>query len=86
MKFLTTEQKNFYDVNGYIVLDILTDEEISQLSDEYDQLFQAKADSNTEGTWDGDWKKDKQKNVSLFLFWLILWLKSKMNIGYCNLD
>lgn len=65
MKFLTPEQKKFYDDNGYIVLDILTKEEISELSQEFDKIFQAKAQSNLEATWQGDWKKDKQKNVSL---------------------
>lgn len=61
MKFLTPEQSKFYDDNGYIVLDILTKEEISELSQEYDKIFQAKAHSNLEATWDGDWKKDEQK-------------------------
>lgn len=65
MKFLTPDQKNFYYDNGYIVLDILNEEEISELSKEFDTVFQAKAQSKLEATWQGDWKKDKQKNVSL---------------------
>lgn len=66
MKLLTPEQKQFYDDNGYIVLDILTEEEISELSKEFDKVFQAKAHCDLEATWEGDWKKDNKKNVSMY--------------------
>ncbi|KAK8406528.1 hypothetical protein O3P69_007277 [Scylla paramamosain] len=61
MKFLTTEQKKFYDDNGYVVLDILTDEEKSELSEDFDQIFQAKDGANLEATWQGNWKTDEEK-------------------------
>lgn len=68
MKFLTTEQKKFYNDNGYVVLDILTNEEISELSEDFDRIFEAKDGANLEATWQGDWKTDKKKNVIILLF------------------
>ncbi|KAK7080252.1 hypothetical protein SK128_003718 [Halocaridina rubra] len=61
MKFLTTEQKKFYDDKGYIVLDILNDAEITELSEEYDQIFRKKSDSNLEATWQGNWNDQYKK-------------------------
>ena len=41
MKFLTLEQKQFYKENGFIKLDnIFNFEEINQISEDYDDLFQ----------------------------------------------
>ncbi|XP_047470682.1 phytanoyl-CoA dioxygenase, peroxisomal-like isoform X1 [Penaeus chinensis] len=57
MKFLTPEQKKFYDDNGYVVIDVLTKEQTDELSRDYDDIFKRKADSNLEATWQGDWNK-----------------------------
>ena len=41
MMFLTLEQKQFYKENGFIKLDnIFNFEEINQISEDYDDLFQ----------------------------------------------
>ncbi|XP_066950957.1 phytanoyl-CoA dioxygenase, peroxisomal-like [Macrobrachium rosenbergii] len=61
MKFLTAEQKKFYNDNGYVVLDILSEAEIDELGREYDDIFKRKADSNLEATWQGDWNTQKQQ-------------------------
>lgn len=61
MKFLTPKQKKFYDDNGYVALDILTEEEIDELCRDYDIIFKEKAQSNLEATWQGDWNDKKEK-------------------------
>lgn len=89
MKFLTPEQSKFYDDNGYIVLDILTREEISELSQEYDKIFQAKAQSDLEATWDGDWKQDEQKKVSFVdkeILVVAFYLTFHMVLTYVNFE
>lgn len=65
MKILTPEQKKSYDDNGYVSLDILTEEEKDELCREYDIIFKEKAQSNLEATWQGDWNEKKQKTVSV---------------------
>ena len=41
MKLLSEQQKRFYDTNGYIKLeDVFSKEELGELSQEYDDLFQ----------------------------------------------
>ncbi|KAG7177726.1 Phytanoyl-CoA dioxygenase, peroxisomal-like 1 [Homarus americanus] len=54
-------EKKFYDDNGYVVIDILTDQEKDDLSKEYDQVFNAKDQAKLEGTWQGDWEGKKKK-------------------------
>ena len=61
---LTKEQTDFYDENGYIVLDLLNLQEFEELSSEYDAIFKRKAECNLEGTWGGSWDKNKEQNVS----------------------
>lgn len=65
MKFLTPEQKKFYDDNGYVVIDVLTKEQTDELSRDYDDIFKRKADSNLEATWQGDWNKKAGTTVSV---------------------
>ncbi|KAK3868760.1 hypothetical protein Pcinc_025875 [Petrolisthes cinctipes] len=65
MKLLTAEQKKFYDDNGYAVLDLLTEGEVDELSRDYDNIFKAKAASDTEATWAGDWKDDTKKKMEM---------------------
>ncbi|CAL4122245.1 unnamed protein product [Meganyctiphanes norvegica] len=65
MKMLTKDQMKCYADNGYVVLDILTESEIEELSTEYDAIFTRKAQCNLEATWQGDWNKEKtQTSVS----------------------
>ena len=63
MKFLSAKQKKFYEDNGYVVADVFTEEEIEELSLEYDAIFKRKNDENLEATWQGDWKKEDSKSV-----------------------
>lgn len=63
MKFLTADQKKFYDENGFVVLDILTDEEKDELSNSYDVIFKEKAQENLEATWGGSWQEKNKKTV-----------------------
>ncbi|MCL4151356.1 UNVERIFIED_CONTAM: hypothetical protein GTU68_000371 [Idotea baltica] len=62
MKFLNVEQKQFYKDNGYIVLDILSQAEIEELSIAYNSVFERKRKENTEATWRGDWKNEDKKH------------------------
>jgi len=65
---LSPEQKEFYSKNGYILLDnIITEEEISECSSNYDRLFveKAQASSNLEAEWKGGWKKDTETPQSV---------------------
>ena len=63
MGALTAEQKKFYADNGYIVLDLLTKQETDNISKEYDLIFERKADSDLETSWQGNWEKSKEHNV-----------------------
>ncbi|KAA0193829.1 hypothetical protein HAZT_HAZT011612 [Hyalella azteca] len=65
MKFLSKEQKLFYDENGYVVLDILSSAELEEISAEYDLIFRNKADQNLDATWQGSWNytKDEGSNT-----------------------
>ncbi|KAF2350346.1 Phytanoyl-CoA dioxygenase [Trinorchestia longiramus] len=54
---LTKEQKAFYEENGYIVLDVLSADEIEEISAEYDFIFKNKAKQNLEATWKGNWDR-----------------------------
>jgi hypothetical protein len=60
---LSKEQLEFYEKNGYILLDNIFEQgEIEECSERYDELFDLKAAAsyNLEGTWGGSWKKDKE--------------------------
>lgn len=66
MGSLTEEQKQFYADNGFIVLDLLTQQEIAELSTEYDAIFNRNKKEDLEATWKGSWNKDKEANVSIY--------------------
>jgi len=61
LKFLTPEQKQFWDDNGYIKLNIFSTKEINEISDAYTELFERKFRENIgglESRWTGqDMKK-----------------------------
>lgn len=66
---LTQEQKLFYKENGYIVLkDVLSEEELNAISEEYDKLFARKNQDKMESSWVGsdadDRKSDAAQTVS----------------------
>lgn len=72
MTRLTAEQKLFYKENGYIVLKkLMSDEDISTISKDYDELFKRKNQEKMESSWVGsdenDRKSDSSLTVSVFL-------------------
>lgn len=53
-KRLTDEQIKFYKDNGYIhIKNLLTPEELKEISDEYDNLFRRKNQGIMENSWVG---------------------------------
>lgn len=71
MTRLTAEQKLFYKENGYIVLKkLMSDEDISTISKDYDELFKRKNQEKMESSWVGsdenDRKSDSSFTVSVF--------------------
>ncbi|XP_068619248.1 probable phytanoyl-CoA dioxygenase [Battus philenor] len=51
---LTASEKKFYKDNGYILIsNLFTEDELSRLSQEYDNLFQRKNQSKIESSWVG---------------------------------
>lgn len=53
-KRLTDEQIKFYKDNGYIhIKNLLTPEELKEISDEYDNLFNRKNQGIMENSWVG---------------------------------
>lgn len=63
LKFLTPEQKQFWQENGYIKLsNVYSTKEMNEISDAYDDLFERKRRENLEGlesAWVGnDMKKE----------------------------
>lgn len=60
MPLLTEEQQKFWDENGYVLLDdIFTSEEVEEMSEAYDEIFNMKKKMyNLEAAWDGDWKQN----------------------------
>nr|CAD7602954.1 unnamed protein product [Timema genevievae] len=55
---LTKEQKYFYQENGFIKLDnIFSDNEMENMSREYDRVFDRKKSQSLEATWKGDLMK-----------------------------
>lgn len=71
LKILTPEQKAHYGENGFVKLtNIFTQEEINELSNEYDVVFEQKLRENAdalESTWAGDDVKNLagNKNVTV---------------------
>ncbi|XP_069675940.1 probable alpha-ketoglutarate-dependent hypophosphite dioxygenase [Periplaneta americana] len=65
---LTKEQVDFYRENGYIKLDnIFTEEEINEISDEYDELFARKQHDNMRTEWRGKDMKNLAKNENVLV-------------------
>lgn len=70
MKYLTSEQKQFYKENGYILLDnIFSPDEIEECSTAYDELFKLKTsqETNMEATWSGNWQAEGGKRLQSVL-------------------
>ncbi|XP_058803129.1 phytanoyl-CoA dioxygenase, peroxisomal-like [Phymastichus coffea] len=68
LKFLTVEQKKFWDENGFIKLsDVFSNEELDEISKEYDDLFERKQKEDAgglEAAWKGDDMKRAARNIS----------------------
>ncbi|CAH0593989.1 unnamed protein product [Chrysodeixis includens] len=63
---LTQEQKDFYKNNGYIILkNVLLEEDLSAITEEYDKLFARKNQEKMESSWVGT-DADDRKNASEF--------------------
>ncbi|KAH9630548.1 hypothetical protein HF086_018464 [Spodoptera exigua] len=61
---LTPEQKKFYKDNGYILLkNLISEEELSRVIDEYDKLFKRKNLEQMENSWVGK-NEDNRKSDS----------------------
>jgi len=54
---LTPEQLQHYATQGYLVLDLLSKEEVDTVSQEYDALFRRQREDKMECTWGGGWQK-----------------------------
>ncbi|KAL0819982.1 hypothetical protein ABMA28_007979 [Loxostege sticticalis] len=66
MTRLTAEQKLFYKENGYIVLKkLMSDEDISMISKDYDELFKRKNQEKMESSWVGSDENDRKSDSSL---------------------
>ncbi|XP_066950959.1 phytanoyl-CoA dioxygenase, peroxisomal-like [Macrobrachium rosenbergii] len=61
MKCLTEDQLKTYERDGYIVLNLLTENEVDELSKEYDAIFARHNKDDMEATWSGDWNKQREK-------------------------
>lgn len=60
---LTQEQLNFYNDNGYLIIDLLDSAETQELSESYDQVFNSKIEQyNLESTWQGNWKSSEHND------------------------
>ncbi|CAB3219829.1 unnamed protein product [Arctia plantaginis] len=61
MGHLTTEQKEFYKKNGYVVVkNVLSEEELNEISKEYDELFARKNQEKMESSWAGSDANDRK--------------------------
>ncbi|XP_018323245.1 uncharacterized protein LOC108735674 [Agrilus planipennis] len=64
LKLLTDQQKHFYRENGYIKLDnVLSRQEIDEILETYDKLFQRKQRENEKGL-EAAWGGDEVKKLS----------------------
>ncbi|KAJ8673487.1 hypothetical protein QAD02_004749 [Eretmocerus hayati] len=68
LKYLTPEQKKFYDDNGFIKLSgVFSDREFEEISNEYDHLFTQKQKEDMDGleaAWIGDDMKKAAGNIN----------------------
>ncbi|XP_018357113.1 PREDICTED: probable alpha-ketoglutarate-dependent hypophosphite dioxygenase [Trachymyrmex septentrionalis] len=67
LKFLTPEQKQFWEDNGYIKLNIYSTKEINEISDAYNELFERKFRENLQGMesrWSGEDMKKLAGSIS----------------------
>ncbi|KAJ8713780.1 hypothetical protein PYW08_007400 [Mythimna loreyi] len=63
---LTQEEKTFYKENGYILLkDVLSEEELNAISEEYDKLFARKNQEKMESSWVGSDADDRKSDATL---------------------
>jgi len=66
---ITADKVKFYQENGFVVLkDIYTEQEIDEIAQELDTLFERKSqENNLEATWVGEWKNGhkEQKEMSV---------------------
>lgn len=63
---LSQEQKTFYKNNGYIILkNVLPEEDLRAITEEYDKLFARKNQEKMESSWVGT-DADDRKNTSEF--------------------
>lgn len=64
LKFLTPEQKNYYEKSGFIKLSgVFTEKEINEISDGYNELFERKHKENFQGL-ESAWTGNSMKNIS----------------------
>ncbi|XP_071552862.1 probable alpha-ketoglutarate-dependent hypophosphite dioxygenase [Panulirus ornatus] len=63
MKVLTEEQKELYKSQGYLVLDLLTESQLEELTSAYNDVF---SHHNTEGTWGGQWRGQDTTTTEVF--------------------
>ncbi|XP_060805262.1 phytanoyl-CoA dioxygenase, peroxisomal-like isoform X2 [Amyelois transitella] len=81
---LTQKQKQFYKENGYILLkNVLSGEELDQISLEYDELFLRKSQEKMESSWVGsdadDRKSDSAHTYHSALFGQFLYNKNLLD-------
>lgn len=63
---LTEEQLQSYDTNGYLVIDVLNEQELEELSNAYNTVFESKIGVyNLESTWEGNWRTSKENTTSV---------------------
>ncbi|XP_058802893.1 phytanoyl-CoA dioxygenase, peroxisomal-like [Phymastichus coffea] len=68
LKYLTAEQKKFYEDNGFVKISgLFTDREFQEISDEYDYVFTEKSKENMDGletAWTGEDMKKAANNIN----------------------
>lgn len=64
LKFLTPEQKQFWEDNGFIKLsNVFSTKEINEISDTYDELFERKYRENLSGL-ESRWAGEDMKKLA----------------------
>lgn len=67
LKFLTPEEKQFWQENGYIKLtNVFSVKEINEISDAYNELFERKHRENLAGL-ESSWIGDDMKKVAGYI-------------------
>lgn len=67
LKYLTVEEKKFYDKNGFVKLSgIFTDAELESISKEYNDLFERKNRENRAGL-EAAWRGDRMKQEAGYI-------------------